>query len=442
MNATHIQTALSKALLCSCAFMLCAMLPTQAWAATETDTLEGLIAALAAEGDDGEITVTKKIDIAAGSDVALDLNGKKVSYASDVAGDAMIDNKGNLVISDSSAAGGGELVYTYTGAPDTTYSKGNYTILNTGNVEFASGIVRNGTAAMSHASYAISSHNGNVVVSGGEVINENGIAIRIAPFSGDTSLTVDGGYIEGTRAVQVQLPHGSPSVAGGANVTVTGGELKSNNDTYNLAIYVYSNGESAENTSVSISGGTINGNVALNGTATSTMTERAVSVIGGTINGEYGVYSYADDEVAIPVIAITGGYFATDYSRPFAKDGYDFLTKDDGTFEVKMPGSDDGGSNPGEDDEFVDVGDGSGAGGDGEGAGSTEGASGADGRSAGMSGAIGPNSGEGDAAALVQPAIAQAGDEAPIVGAIVVLLGAVAAAASIVASSRGMRGLG
>lgn len=426
MKAMLPQKALSKALCCACAFALCAALPMQAWAATEVDALEGLISALAAEGDDGEITVTKKIEVAAGSDVTLDLNGKKVSYTSDVAGDAMIDNKGNLVIADNSANGGGELVYTYTGTPDSTYSKGNYTILNTGNVEVASGVVRNGTAAMPHASYAISSHSGEVVVSGGEVINENGIAIRVAPFIGDTSLVVDGGYVEGTRAVQVQLPSSNPAVAGGASVSVTGGELKSNEDVYNLGIYVYSNGESAANTSVSVSGGTINGNVAVNGAATRTMAERAVSVTGGAINGEYGVYSYADDEIAVPVIAITGGSFATDYSRPFAKDGFDFLTKDDGTFEVKKPGSEGEGEGAG-DSEGEGAGSGGASGSDaggGDDSGNTSSLNSP--AAANGSGEIGAL-GSGDDAALVDPVLAQTGDTSSF-AAIVAALCAVAAA--------------
>lgn len=283
------------------------------------------------------VELTETITVAADKEVVFDLNGKVVSYTTtEYVGEAMITNNGNLTINDS--AEGGKLSYAYEGGANSSYGFGNSTIENKGVLTINAGTVENTSAAMSHASYAINTGAGATLnVEGGNILNLNGHAVRMVSFGTElNTVNINGGYIEGTRALQVQLPGSASSTTKPAmDLNITGGELMSNEETYNLAIYVFSNGQSAENVSVEISGGTFNGNVAVNAAVTNSMLANAVAITGGTFNGEWGVFSYADDEVAVPVISITGGTFATNYSEFYAADEqYVFEQNENGTYSV------------------------------------------------------------------------------------------------------------
>lgn len=279
---------------------------------------EGELRKVVAEGGElklvSDLVLTSLLKISAGVEVVLDLNGNTLSYTSAIAGDAMITNNGTLTIKDSGT--NGKITYSYTGTPDTSYGKGNYTIFNNGTLLLQSGIVENTTATMSHASYAVNTGAGaSFTMNGGKVLNVTGHAVRMVNFgSGANNMTVNNGYIEGTRAIQMQLPGSDASSAPEMNLKITGGELKSNEETYNLAIYVYSNGQSGENVSIEVTGGILDGNVALNGVVTGGMKSSAVKVSGGTIKGEYSVFSYSESSDAGEKITITGGVFHSFYS--------------------------------------------------------------------------------------------------------------------------------
>ena len=280
------------------------------------------------------VTLAAGLNVDNGDKIIIDLNGKTVSYeTTENKADDMIVNKGNLTITDNGEEQSGKLSYKYSGTPNTSYSYDNATIQNEGDLTIKAGTVENTTADISHASYAINTNAGATLnVEGGKVLNLNGHAIRQVSFGTAANVVnINGGYIEGTRAVQFQLPgSASATTAPEMTLTITGGELKSNESTYNLAVYVYSNGQSAENASVSVSGGAvINGNIALNGAATASMTEGSASVTGGTLNGEYGIFSYAEEDTS-NAITITGGTFATNYAEMYAEDGYVFESYVDG----------------------------------------------------------------------------------------------------------------
>ncbi len=266
------------------------------------------------------LALTSPLKIPADVEVVLDLNGNALSYTSATAGDAMITNNGSLTIKDSDI--NGKITYSYTGTPDTSYGKGNYTIFNNGTLLLQSGIVENTTATMSHASYAVNTGAGaSFTMDGGKVLNVTGHAVRMANFgSGANNMIVNDGYIEGIRAIQMQLPGSDASSAPEMNLKIAGGELKSNEETYNLAIYVYSNGQSGENVSIEITGGILDGNVALNGAVTGGMKSGAVKVSGGTIKGEYSVFSYSESSDAGEKITITGGTFHSFYSLYYMGD--------------------------------------------------------------------------------------------------------------------------
>ena len=283
--------------------------------------------------------LTETVTIPAGKEVVLDLNGKTVSYTTtEYVGEAMITNNGNLTITDTSDEETGSLSYAYEGGANSSYGFGNSTIENKGVLTINAGTVQNTSEAMSHASYAINTGAGATLnVEGGNILNLNGHAVRMVSFGTElNTVNIEGGYIEGTRALQVQLPgSASATTKPEMNINITGGELKSNEETYNLAIYVYSNGQSAENVSVEISGGTFNGNVAVNAAATNSMPANAVVITDGTFNGDYGVFSYSDEDAAQAVISITGGTFATNHSEWYAEDDYYvFEENEDGTYTV------------------------------------------------------------------------------------------------------------
>ena len=302
---------------------------TLAEAVAEANASGGTVKVMKDVALTGPLTVT--------GSMVLDLNGNTVSYSSDIPGDAMLTNNGALTVQDSSAEGDGKFVYTYTGAADTSYGKGNYTIVNNGTLNVSSGTVENATAAMSHAYYAVQNFAGATLnVYGGNIINKTGHAVRMASFgAGANNVNVSGGYIEGTRAIMVQLPGSDSSSAPEYNLNISGGTLASNETTYNLGVYIFSNGQSAANVKLGISGGTINGNVAINAAATGTMAKDSARVTGGTINGEYGIFSYSDDDdTAAAVISITGGNFKNKNSEYYCyhDEGYAFVQNSDGSY--------------------------------------------------------------------------------------------------------------
>ena len=280
------------------------------------------------DGETGEITLAGDIDfgdlvgsltratsapasliIPAEKTVVLNLNGYTLSQTAGYAGHSMIVNNGTLTLT-----GEGTIRYTYNGTPDSLYGKGNQTISNFGTLVLNGPTVENATEKMSHALFAIDTREGatfNVV--DGAVLCANATAVRMGQFGADANeMTVEGGRIYGGRAVQMHLPSSSATINPRMALDVQGGVLESNDETYNIGIYVLSNGQSAENVTVEIGGEAhIKGSVLVNAAATDSMNDAAIQITGGTIDGIYGVYSYSTDAAkADAVISVTGGAFA------------------------------------------------------------------------------------------------------------------------------------
>lgn len=271
------------------------------------------------------------------SQMTLDLNGKTLSYeTTERKGDQLIENRGYLVIEDSE--GNGKISYKYSGTPDNTYGFGNQTIQNLGTLIIKGGTIENTSGLISHASYAINTNAGATLnIEGGEILND-GHAIRQVSFGNDfNTVNISGGHIKGSRALMVQLPSSAPTVAPKTNIEITGGKLTSTEATYNLAVYIYSNGSSAENVSVRIDGNAIfDGNVAINGAAVRTMPKNAVIVREGQFNGGDGIFHYEDDVVYNDRIVLYGGSYKIDPSD-YVKiaEGYKVLEiKKDNNYKV------------------------------------------------------------------------------------------------------------
>jgi len=258
--------------------------------------------------------------IPAGKALVLDLNGYKLSQETQSPGYSMIQNNGTLTL-----IGEGLIVYKYTGNPDSSYGKGNSAISNFGILNVDGSTVENATGEMSHASFAIDNREGATLnVKSGTVKCLTAMAVRMGQFGASANeVNVTGGHIIGERAVQMHLPSASATTNPVMKLNVTGGTLETNENTYNIGVYVLSSGQSAENVNVKIGGDAeIKGSVLINAAATNTMSESSVEITGGFISGTYGVYSYSDDtEKAKSVINITGGTFAVDPSD-YVANGY------------------------------------------------------------------------------------------------------------------------
>jgi len=291
---------------------------------------------------ENDISLSSSVTVESGKSIVIDLNGNTLSYTSSTLGESMISNKGTLVITDSSADESGVIAYTFNGTPDTSFGKGNYTITNSGTLTVEAGTVRmdSDPAAMSHMRDAIDNNStagdAVLILNGGSIICEGYIAIRQFANSSvhKNSVTVNGGTVlGGERAIWIQLPGADASKEMNAELVVTGGTLTSTDTDYNLAVYVYSYGNSSANTVVDISGGTWNGDVAFNGKASTNLSEDKISVSGGTFNGEYGVYGYGDISFGF----ISGGSFVADVSE-YCVDGFSVEQKPDGSFGVYEDG--------------------------------------------------------------------------------------------------------
>ena len=297
-----------------------------------TDLQAAIDAAAAKEAY--QVQLLRPVTIAADETVEIDLKGQTVTHIpTDKENACAIINNGTLTITDS--VGDGKL--TSVGSASNGQSWTVATILNYGTLTIEKGTVEMQNSPTSSATYAIHTDAGATLnVEGGKVLNHNGNAIRQANYrAGANTVNISGGYVEGVRAIHVQLPGGASAAAPEMNLNITGGELKSNDGKYNLAVYVYSYGQSSEKVRVAVSDdAVVNGDIAINGNATKSLETGAVSVTGGNLNGQYGVFSYADEDTNNG-ISITGGTFATDYAEMYATDdGYVFKQNPNGTYGV------------------------------------------------------------------------------------------------------------
>ena len=249
---------------------------------------------------------TNGLTIGIGKVVTLDLAGHVLSgVLENVGGSALITNRGSLTIEDSSTNKTGKIT-NQAENPDTEWEAGfpayaNNTITNSGELIINGGHIENTTNG--GASYVIDNNSGNgnaiVKINGGYIVNpNNNHAIR--QFANSTvnqnSVTINGGTVEGKRAVWIQLP-GSSGQEKLADLTVNGGTLKSTDKGeggYNLAVYSYTYGDSFANTKITINGGTFDGDVALTGGTRKAPMETVEVSNEAIFLGQRGVFSYAN----------------------------------------------------------------------------------------------------------------------------------------------------
>lgn len=252
-------------------------------------TAEDFISAVNMIGNNGsgiitlgkDITLTDTpVNITGEKNVAVNTNGHtlKSIWTPESASSAFTVDGGSTL----SLVGSGT-IEAYAKNPDVTWAAGfpgyaNNAITNKGTlivdgatVKVTTDIV--GVSGHLGASYCIDSYAGSKLeVKSGNIINSQNIAIRL--FTSDASksvdVTIDGGKIEGTRAIWLQLAGSESSIAPKVNLKINGGEIKTNEaftniNNYCLALYSYSYGNSFANTNVTINGGDFLGYVAFGG---------------------------------------------------------------------------------------------------------------------------------------------------------------------------------
>ena len=208
-----------------------------------------------------DVTLTKPL--AVNADMVINLNGKTLSYTSDVAAhSAMITvNSGKKLVVDD-AVGTGKVSYAYTGAGDPAFGWGTYTIANNGELVLENGTVEMlcniNTATDANHMYCAIQQGGNAqsstTINNGKVSNPTYRSIRInqgsltvnngtmegqvwmQPFADNTSIEINGGnfaprgvdkssvYVEnGTKTVNLKVTAGTfETKIGSADVTKTG----------------------------------------------------------------------------------------------------------------------------------------------------------------------------------------------------------------------------
>lgn len=168
-----------------------------------------------------DIVLTDGISIPAGKTVTLDLNGHSISQTKACTESyEMINNKGSLTIT-----GNGKLSFTDTGAGDSNFGWGSYTIRNEGTL-----IVENGTiehlgtqAAGTHCIQAIFQYSGSTTIHDGIISTPNYRSIRL--WHG--SMTLNGGRMDGQVWVQTQSGEAAALTINGGSFSPNGGDMSS-----------------------------------------------------------------------------------------------------------------------------------------------------------------------------------------------------------------------
>ena len=241
-----------------------------------------------------DIVLEAPIVVDAGEELVLDLNGKTLSYTATEAKAAYaIQNNGTLIIKNGTV--------TFEGIGDPAFGYGTNTVNNSGTLVLDGASIINTTASGSSVGVD-NSAGAEFIMNSGSIKSEKN-AVRLCPFSSKAiSATINGGTIEGARAIQIQLPSNKPADAPEISLTVNGGTLTG---TTGLAIYSYSYGQSFANVDVALNGGIYNGDVAFGGgNAKTTIENVSIDFAACEFNGEYGVYRYLANDVVSYYVAV------------------------------------------------------------------------------------------------------------------------------------------
>lgn len=225
------------------------------------------------------IDVTDTLVIEKGKSVTIDLHGNDIRMVKPCEKTSCaISNLGELTLKDS--VGDGEIYFKDSDETpgDPSFGYGTNTITNSGKLTIDGVTIINDTNGGS--SNAVDNAPGSTLIVNSGDISSHKVTIRVRSAS---NVTINGGEITGSRAVQIHIFENSNATT----LTIKGGTL--NGGAENLALYSYAYGNCTfAKTTVNITGGTFNGDVAFGG---GNKTEKEnVNITGGTFNGDLGRY--------------------------------------------------------------------------------------------------------------------------------------------------------
>lgn len=326
---------------------------------TEYATLAEAIAAVPTDGTATTITMlaneivnvaTSPLTIVAGKNVVLELNGKQIVGSCDSGqSSALITNRGTLTIQDNTdtnadGSGYGKLItgatptWTWDGSDNYSGSYASNLITNNGTLTITSGYLEN--ISTGSAVYVVDNQtNGGLytptaTINGGSL---KAVSVAVRLFCNSTSkmntVVMNGGVVIGSNGFSFQNANAN---ANQGTLTISGGTITAKN----YGVYLYSYKEDGSNLALNLEGGTITTDASkysvltYSGTASSDLAHISitggtynnsvyldggmVTIEGGTFNGGAWIVSNYGGE-AVP--SVTGGTFANDVNA-YCADGY------------------------------------------------------------------------------------------------------------------------
>ena len=270
-------------------------------------------AVAAAEADEkitliADVELTETLNIPAGKEVVLDLNGKTISQTKEqTAGYQMILNDGKLTINDSSEAKTGKISYTDSGnggeyISDVIYNR-SVLVINGGTIENLS----SATVASNGYPHTVDTYSGirdtYVEINGGTIYCAEYSAIRMFCVSATNKadLVINGGTIKGA----IDMQNGTKNLALGT-LTINDGTFETTKNANNIRFANWNGGATEYGISAAIKGGSFNGGI-------------TTAYVPAAANWDKGV--------------ITGGTFAKDMTE-YCAEGFVCEANIDGTYGI------------------------------------------------------------------------------------------------------------
>lgn len=286
------------------------------------------LAAAIAAAKDGETVkllkdVTENVEIAAGKELTLDLNGKTLSGGTGT-DKAALYNLGTIIIQDTSTAKTGTIKRDDSGTVgETSYyvinNKGTMTI-ESGTVTNNSGYRKQNTSGSMVGSSLICNGDDDALtpvlnIKGGKFKQENFIAIKNGLLG---TLNVSGGEISSKHS----------AIQNWYKATITGGTI--NGQLWTDA-YVWAGGKSIGETKIG-DNAEFNGEIVMDITGTNVIPK--LEITGGELNvTKWNITNAAANAGAKP--AVSGGTFTSAVPAEYCADGFIPTKKADGTYGVK-----------------------------------------------------------------------------------------------------------
>ena len=283
-----------------------------------------------------QILTETQIYVASGSTYTINLNGNNITGTNTTAGKFLVENHGTLTIN-----GKGTVAYSYVGAQDASYGKGNGTIANYGTLVVNNATLRNDTAAMSHSLNVID--NNSTLANASATLNSvkvllanNGIAIRQFANSevNENNVVLNGASeVSGKAAMQVMLPSNTAE-ARKATLTINDDTIVKTTAANGYAFYVYSAGNSLADVTINVNGGEFYGWFIVGYSAKPVTVTETLNVTGGTFVDNY-IYTYADPAVVTTNnYNVTGGSYAYAIDQFLVAEGHVIAANKDNTYSV------------------------------------------------------------------------------------------------------------